>query len=320
MKRIISKSAYNSGRVTKNKQDGSREFITLLACISACGRSIPATLLYKGASGDLQNTWVDAVTAEDECYFGSTQNGWSTNKIGLSWLEKVFERHTKPSNPQTKRLLLVDGHSSYVNIKFINWADRHSIIILILPPHTTHKLQPLNVGLFQPLSTAYSKELDDLMVASGGLVSMTKRMFYPMFLRAWRASFTKSNICHAWAKTGLWPFDPPIVLNSIKQPERVINELIKGVIKTPKSSKSLRRFKLAYCKSPSLVKVDILLDANQRLATTVDILQFENRGLRQAIILKQNKRKRGKKLNLAGQESLGAELYFPNKVVQARLY
>lgn len=100
----------------------------------------------------------------------------------MKWLEKVFKRHTKPLNPHFKWLLIVNDHSSHVNIKFIDWADRYEIIILILSPHTTHKLQPLNVGLFQPLSTAYSQEQNKLMILLKRLVLMIKRFFYPMFL------------------------------------------------------------------------------------------------------------------------------------------
>ena len=54
----------------------------------------------------------------------------------------------KPKSDRTRRLLLVDGHSSHVNMEFIDWADRHRIIIMILPPYTTHRLQPLDVGMF----------------------------------------------------------------------------------------------------------------------------------------------------------------------------
>ncbi len=56
MKRIISESAYKSGRVKKAKHDGSQEFISILACISAIGRWIPPLLIYKGKSGDLMST------------------------------------------------------------------------------------------------------------------------------------------------------------------------------------------------------------------------------------------------------------------------
>jgi hypothetical protein len=36
--RIMTKAALASGRITKSKQDRSREFISILACISAIGK------------------------------------------------------------------------------------------------------------------------------------------------------------------------------------------------------------------------------------------------------------------------------------------
>ena len=37
LKRIMSQEAYKSGRVRQAVQDGNREFISLLACVSAIG-------------------------------------------------------------------------------------------------------------------------------------------------------------------------------------------------------------------------------------------------------------------------------------------
>jgi hypothetical protein len=56
LKRIMTLAALQSGRVTKSKQDGSREFISILACVSAIGKAIPPLLLYRGESGDLLDT------------------------------------------------------------------------------------------------------------------------------------------------------------------------------------------------------------------------------------------------------------------------
>jgi hypothetical protein len=55
---------------------------------------------------------------------------------------------------------------------------------MILPPHTTHRLQPLDVGMFQALAIAYSKELDDLIDKGLSRVSILKRFFYKFFKRA----------------------------------------------------------------------------------------------------------------------------------------
>ena len=74
MKRIIVQEALKSGRITKAKQDGSREFISVLACISAIGRWIPPLLIYKGDSSDLVSTWVDDVTTNSQAHFTISSN------------------------------------------------------------------------------------------------------------------------------------------------------------------------------------------------------------------------------------------------------
>lgn len=140
LKRVMAREALKLGRITKAKQDGSREFISILACILAIGKWIPPLLIYKGESGDLISSWVDDVTTDSKAYFTTSSNEWSNNAIRLAWLKQVFERYTKPSRATQKRLLIVNGHSSHVNMAFVNWANTHGIILLILPPHTTQRL------------------------------------------------------------------------------------------------------------------------------------------------------------------------------------
>ena len=83
-KRIMSKEAYQSGRIQYASQDGSREFISLLACISATGVALPPSLIYKGESSTLQSTWVEDWDTKDLAYFATSPNGWSSNALGLS--------------------------------------------------------------------------------------------------------------------------------------------------------------------------------------------------------------------------------------------
>src|SRR5450432_2638118 len=176
----MSREALKSRRITRARTDGNREFISLLACICADGTSIPPALIYKGSSYDLQSSWLDDI-GDETAYFAASDNGWSCDSLGLQWLEKVFDRHTKEKARRSRRLLIVDGHSSHVNRAFIELADRLRIIIGIMPTHSTHRLQPLDVSIFRPLSIAYSKHLNQLQHNSLGLVSITKRLFYPLF-------------------------------------------------------------------------------------------------------------------------------------------
>ena len=79
----MSLEAFLSGRITQASQDGSREFITLLACINALGIALPPALIYQGDSGTLQDTWVEDWTPDQEAYFAVSLKGWSSDELGL---------------------------------------------------------------------------------------------------------------------------------------------------------------------------------------------------------------------------------------------
>ena len=214
----MTKRLYDSGRITAAKQDSSREFISLLASICADGTAIPPALIYKGASGDLQDTWMEDLGEKEQAFFASSANGWSSNAFGLTYLTQVFDPSMRAKTSRKRRLLIVDGHSNHVNMEFIRTCDHLKILLMILPPHSTHQLQPLDVGCFLPLSTCYSIELNKVIEKSADLVSFTKRMFWPTFKTAWDKSMMEKNILSAFAKTGIWPYKPEIILSVIGPP------------------------------------------------------------------------------------------------------
>ena len=51
--------ALKNGRIQYACEDSSREFISLLACISADESALPPSLVYKGESDSLQDTWLE---------------------------------------------------------------------------------------------------------------------------------------------------------------------------------------------------------------------------------------------------------------------
>jgi hypothetical protein len=102
---------------------------------------------------------------------------------------------------------------------FIKYYDQNRILLIILPPHSTHTLQPLNVAMFKPLATAYLAELSGYLHRSQGLASITKSDFFPLFWKAWEASFRESTILSSFRATGISPPDPDPILNRFTQGE-----------------------------------------------------------------------------------------------------
>jgi hypothetical protein len=81
-------------------------------------------------------------------------------------------------------MLFVDGHGSHITTEFLQKALEKKILIAIYPPHTTHRLQPLDVGCFSPLATYYSQSLEAFTNGSEGLTRMSKNDFFKVFWQA----------------------------------------------------------------------------------------------------------------------------------------
>jgi hypothetical protein len=75
IKRIMSRQSHEEGKLQGAMQDGSREFITLLACICADMTALPAALIYQGKSQDLIDTWLDDLEEHDIIYFALSKKG-----------------------------------------------------------------------------------------------------------------------------------------------------------------------------------------------------------------------------------------------------
>ena len=91
MKRIVSAKQLRTKRLLGSKQDGSREFISLLATICADGTAIPPALIYQGESGDLQDSWLeDYDDSSTKAHFAASRKGWTDTNLGMSWLDTIF--------------------------------------------------------------------------------------------------------------------------------------------------------------------------------------------------------------------------------------
>jgi hypothetical protein len=67
-KRVFSKQLWERKEVTASLQDGSREWITILACICADGTVVKPSIIYAGKR-DLQSSWVEHIEPEKHHVF-----------------------------------------------------------------------------------------------------------------------------------------------------------------------------------------------------------------------------------------------------------
>jgi hypothetical protein len=220
-------------------QQGNREWTTTIQGINAMGWAIPPFIIFQGKhhlsawykEDDLPHDWVVAVS----------ENGWTTNKLGLAWL-KHFDKHTKRRVTGSHRLLIIDGHESHDSLEFQQYCKDNKIITICMPAHSSHLLQPLNISCFAPLKKAYGRQAEDLM--RNKITHITKTEFLPCFIAAHNASIKKSNIQAGFRGAGLVPHDPEAVLSKIdvklRTPSPFLVEDLPWLSQTPKNTLELR--------------------------------------------------------------------------------
>jgi hypothetical protein len=300
-KRIFSKRLFKKKQFKQMLQDGNREWISLLACICADGTALPPALIYAADSKNIQDTWVEDVrVGEHMAFFGVSGSGWSNHSLGLAWLQQVFERFTAPKARRKYRLLLVDGHGSHLTEEFLEYCHGHKILLGIYPPHSTHTLQPLDVVMFKPLSTAFSKKLATRLHKHQGLVPITKADFFGLFWDAWVSSFTAKNIFSSFKATGVHPFNPDVLLDRFTNDDSDTSS--NASEETPTYDGE------AWQKLNTVIK-RALGGASEKDASTIQqslhhmaiqhtLLQSENEGLLDALTVKKSVEIKGKPLEL----------------------
>jgi len=193
----------------KQVKPTNTQWVTLIQGACADGSTIPPFLVFKGK--ELNHTWFHQ-GLPSTWTFTVSPNGWTTDQISLQWIQH-FEKHTRQKTVGSKRLLVLDNHGSHTTPEFRTFCEDNGIILLWMPPHSSHMLQPMDVGCFGPLKTAFSKQNQDLV--KNHVFHVTKEDFIATFHQAFLASFTQANVQAGFRGSGLHPFDPEAVLSHL---------------------------------------------------------------------------------------------------------
>ena len=150
--------------------------------------------------------------------YNSYINIWVLNdKLALDYL-KHFDLWSSKKQVSTYRLLIFNGYGSHRTYEFIKYCDDRKIIPFSLPPYTSHLLQPLDIGVFQPLKHYYKSAVEQ--ATRTGCINFNKVKFLNAIHSIRVQTFKRSTIIHSFKNSGLIPFNPLIVLQKIKLPNR----------------------------------------------------------------------------------------------------
>ncbi|EGO04671.1 hypothetical protein SERLA73DRAFT_44734, partial [Serpula lacrymans var. lacrymans S7.3] len=133
-------------------------------------------------------------------------NGWTNNFLCTEWFRKSFIPQSCAHNKFGKPTLLIyNGHGLHLTTTMIDLAIENQIHLLCLPLHTTHHLQPLDVGVSGPLQKAWYRHAE-LYTAKYG-ISIARRHVVKEYWEARKSAFVTNTIMQAWRKCGFYPLN-----------------------------------------------------------------------------------------------------------------
>ena len=207
------------------KSPDTREWVSIIEAISALAKKCRPLIIFKGKS--LQTTWFHHDKTPDWLYTTS-ENGWTSNNIGLAWLHQIFLPETARNG--RPRILLLDGHGSHATIQFMWDCFTNNVHLYYLIPHSSHVLQPLDLSCFSAVKSRYRAQIAALAKYEDS-APIKKLRFVEYYHKARDEGLTRQNILSGWKAAGISPWDPRKVIRSS---QLAINNQISQT--TPKSS------------------------------------------------------------------------------------
>ena len=147
----------SSSKYSYSKSPNDREWVSIIEAISVGGLRCRPLVIFKGEN--VQTSWFLSKNVPDWLYTTSA-NGWTSNDIGLRWLEEIFLPETAKDDESC--LLLLDGHGSHVSTEFMWKCHQNRVYLVYLLPYSSHVLQPLDLSCFSPLKSRYRAAIADL--------------------------------------------------------------------------------------------------------------------------------------------------------------
>jgi len=155
-----------------------------------------------------------------------SDSGWTDNELCEIWFCESFIPNVVARCVDDKKpiVLTYDGHESHETSAIKRLAYDNNIILFCLPSKTTHKLQPLDVSMFSVLQCTWNVHCGDLAAKS---ITINRYNFIPEYLAVWEKVITWELIIKVFCKTGIYPFNPSIILDHDFRPSMALSTTLR---------------------------------------------------------------------------------------------
>ena len=193
------------------KASKSFEHITLGVTVSASGFFLTPLVILP-----LQTLPELSLDLQDFYAIAGQSKGWIDTAIFRNTIEKIFvaevdKKRIAAGKPNDPVLLIVDQHSSRIGLDYETLFEKHNIYVLLLPPHSSTLLQPLDLSVFGEFKDTLSHRFK---VTQKEARSAQRQRLLTSARGALERTLNPDTIKTGWRRSGLWPITPDKHINS----------------------------------------------------------------------------------------------------------
>uniref|UniRef100_A0A336LYP6 CSON005489 protein n=1 Tax=Culicoides sonorensis TaxID=179676 RepID=A0A336LYP6_CULSO len=138
------------------------EIVTFIGIVNVTGTALPPVYVFprvRFKDEFLKNAPLGSIGL-------ANKPGWMTADLFPEVLKHI--KHHTNCSLDDPILLLFDNHDSHCSIESIEFARENGIVSLPFPPHTSHRLQPLDVSVYGPFKGKLKIAFNDWHVSNVG--------------------------------------------------------------------------------------------------------------------------------------------------------
>jgi len=135
-------------------------------------------------------------------------------------LAEWFQHFIKRIPPHRHVVVFMDSHTSHITPEIHSYVSDNGVHILTFQSHTTHLLQPLDVGVHRPLKKGWKKEVKKILTEHPG-AKPDCYYFNRLLASAYPGAFQSTTVCNSFAEIDLLPFNRSAISDEAITPSLV---------------------------------------------------------------------------------------------------
>ncbi|XP_045450146.1 uncharacterized protein LOC123658900 [Melitaea cinxia] len=196
---------------TRTIASSGKDNVTILFTASAVGDKLPPLIINRGKN--TWDQWMSELGYENTSY-AATKNGWIDSIVFEKYMFNTVLPHLGEDPPA---LLIFDGHSTHIQLRILEEAQKRGVTIIKLPSHASHLLQPLDLSVFKSMKNTWDEKLVQWQRLNVGK-RLPKDEFSRIIGEVWR-ELNPIIIRNGFKKGGIYPFNRHAVPEDKFDPE-----------------------------------------------------------------------------------------------------